>query len=120
MGFWWFMFLCDLLIPLMMILFGRMMWKHPPKSINAVVGYRTKRSMKNMDTWKFAHDYCGRLWWRTGWLMLLLSAAVHVPVYGKSENVIGTVGGVLCTIQCVALILSIFPTERALKRNFPE
>lgn len=118
MGFWWFMFLCDLLIPFIMIISGRMMWKHPPKSINAVMGYRTKRSMKNMDTWNFAHDHCGRLWWRIGWAMLIPSAVIQLPFYNSSENVIGTVGGILCTIQCLALIVSIFPTEIALKRNF--
>jgi len=29
-----------------------MMYKHPPKSINAIYGYRTARSMKNDETWK--------------------------------------------------------------------
>ena len=62
MGFWWFMLICDLIIPIVMLIGGRMMWKHCPKHINGIVGYRTARSMKNMDTWKFAHDYCGKLW----------------------------------------------------------
>ena len=31
MWFWWFMLACDLLIPAIMILTGRMMWKHCPK-----------------------------------------------------------------------------------------
>ena len=56
------MLICDLIIPIVMIIGGRMMWKHCPKHINGIVGYRTTRSMKNMDTWKFAHDYCGKLW----------------------------------------------------------
>lgn len=120
MWFWWFMFICDLLIPFLMIICGRMMWKHSPKRINGIAGYRSKRSMKNMDTWKFAHDYCGRLWWKIGWVMLIPSAAIHVPFYNKSENAIGVMGGVLCTVQCLALILSIIPTERALKKNFTE
>ncbi|MBO5057040.1 MAG: SdpI family protein [Lachnospiraceae bacterium] len=62
MWFWWFMFVCDLLIPVFMIICGRMMWKNSPKSINGIIGYRTTRSMQNKDTWRFAHDYCGRLW----------------------------------------------------------
>ena len=64
MWFWWFMLICDLIVPIVMIIGGRMMWKHCPKSINGIVGYRTNRSMKNMDTWKFAHKYCGKLWWK--------------------------------------------------------
>lgn len=30
MGFWWFMLICTLLTPLLMIIAGRMMWKHCP------------------------------------------------------------------------------------------
>lgn len=118
MWFWLFMLGCDLLIPILMIILGRMMWKHSPGSINKVVGYRTSRSMKNMDTWKFAHDYCGRLWWKIGWAMLIPSVIIHFPLYNSSENTIGVVGGILCGIQCIVLMVPIFFTERALKRNF--
>lgn len=120
MGFWWFMFICDLSIPVLMILAGRMMWKHPPKEINGFLGYRTARSMKNKETWRFAHDYCGRLWWKIGWAMLILSAPAHIPFYGRSEQVVGVVGSIVCTVQCIVLIGSIFPTERALKKNFAD
>ena len=34
MCFWWFMLLCDLIIPIVMVIAGRMMWKHCPKHIN--------------------------------------------------------------------------------------
>ncbi len=118
MWFWWFMFACNLLIPILLITSGRMMWKHPPKSINQAVGYRTKRSMQNMDTWLFAHDFCGRLWWKLGWIMLLLSLPVQLLSYRSSENAIGITGAILCTIQCIVLIVSIFPTESALKKTF--
>ena len=79
MGFWWFMFFCDLQVPAVMIFGGRMMWKHPPGKINGIIGYRTSRSMKNKETWKFAQEYCGRLWWKIGWLMLAPSAILHIP-----------------------------------------
>lgn len=46
MWFWWFMLICDLIVPIVMIIGGRMMWKHCPKSINGIVGYRTNRSME--------------------------------------------------------------------------
>ena len=118
MGFWLFMLVCDLLVPVIMILCGRMMWKHAPDKINGVMGYRTSRSMKNMDTWKFAHDYCGRLWWKIGWIMLIPSLVIHIPIYGKSDDVIGWTGGILTMLQCVVLIVSIIPTEMALKKTF--
>lgn len=118
MGFCVFMFICNSLIPLLMIFFGRVMVKHPPKSINGIYGYRTSMSMKNMDTWNFAHEFCGKLWWKIGWIMLVLSMLIQIPLVHSGEKTIGIVGGVLCSVQCVVLILSIFPVERALKKNF--
>ena len=120
MWFWWYMFVCDLLVPLTMIICGKMMWKHPPAKINGMAGYRTARSMKNMDTWKFAQKYCGRLWWKIGWIMLFFSALIPIPFYRENDAVIGAAGGILCMIQCVVLLVSIFPTEQALKRNFTD
>lgn len=120
MWFWWFMLVCDLLIPITMIVAGYMMWRHAPKTINGMVGYRTTRSMKNIDTWKFAQNYCGRLWWKIGWSMFIPSLVIHVPFYYCSKNVVGTVGAILCTIQSVILIITVFSTERALKRTFTD
>lgn len=116
----WFMFVCDLFVPFLMMISGRMMWKHPPGGINRVIGYRISRSMKNMDTWNFAQEYCGRLWWRIGWLMLIFSAILHIPFYRCSDEVIGTIGGILCILQCAVLVGSIVPTEMALKKNFTD
>lgn len=103
MCFWWFMLLCDLIIPIVMVIAGRMMWKHCPKHINSMLGYRTTRSMKNMDTWKFAHDYCGKLWWKIGWVMVIPSALIHIPLYHSDKNTIGFAGIILVTIQCFIL-----------------
>ncbi|MCM1121479.1 MAG: SdpI family protein [Eubacterium sp.] len=118
MWFWWFMLVCDLLIPVLMIACGKMMWKHTPKEINGIIGYRTKRSMKNTEAWKFANAYCGQLWQKIGWGMLIPSILVHIPIYNGSENVIGMVGGILCTVQCIILFVPIVLTEEALKKRF--
>ncbi|MBE5929201.1 MAG: SdpI family protein [Lachnospiraceae bacterium] len=118
MWFWWFMLIFGLMIPMVQIVAGRMMWKHHPKQINWVYGYRTKRSMKNMDTWVFAHEHCGRIWWKTGLIMLIPSVLIYIPFYHSNEDTIGIVGTILCVIQLVVLIASIFPTERALKKTF--
>lgn len=118
MWFWWFMLICDILIPVVMVIAGRMMWKHCPKHINGMLGYRTTRSMKNMDTWKFAHAYCGKLWWKIGWIMIMPSALIHIPLYHSDKNTIGFAGLILVAIQCFIMIVSIYPTEKALKKYF--
>lgn len=120
MGFWICMFICNSIIPILMLVFGRIMWKHTPKEINDIYGYRTSRSMKNMDTWKFAHECSGKLWWKWGWMMLMVSVLVQLPFMKESDNVVGILSLVICTIQCVVLVLSIVPVENALKKTFDE
>jgi len=120
MGFGIFMMVVDLLIPITMVGFGKCFSKNAPKEINEVFGYRTSMSMKTEDTWEFAHHYCGRLWLKIGCIILVLSVIVMLFVIGKDESVVGIFGGILCGIQLVFLIGSIFPTERALKSNFDE
>lgn len=120
MAFWIFMLIMDILIPTVMILFGRSFIQSDPKQINCLFGYRSDRSMKNRDTWIFAHQYCGRLWLRWGLIMLPLSVLLLISVIGESVERIGTFGMILCFLQLVPLVGSIIPTERALKRTFDE
>ncbi len=120
LGFWIFMLLMDFLIPLMMIGIGRLFMKRPPKRINGIYGYRTKRSMKTQETWDFAHRYLGNLWFKTGLVLIPLSALPLIFVYGKDVDLIGTVGAVVTLFEIVPMIVPIFPTERALKENFDE
>ncbi len=110
----------DLLIPLVTVLFGWLLWKHPPAEINGVYGYRTARSMRSPDTWMFAQTFCGRLWWKLGWGMLLLSAAVHLPFWHSAEQTVSALCLTLCLLQAAALVASVVPVERALRRTFPE
>lgn len=118
MWFWVFMFICNLLVPLLMVIFGRVMFKHPPQDINDIIGYRTAMSKKNKDTWYFANQYCGRIWWKTGWILLIPSIAVQLPFLHSNDDIVSIVGGILCTVQITVLLASIIPVERALKQNF--
>lgn len=118
MGYVIAMFIFNLLIPVLMIIFGRIMYKHAPKSINGVYGYRTSMSMKNEDTWKFAHDYCGRLWYKIGLIMLIPSVLVQLPFVKSSTDTIEIMTVVLETVQICVMIASIFPTEKALRKTF--
>lgn len=120
MGFWIFMLVSDLLIPLTIIGFGNYFIKNAPKEINGIFGYRTAMSMKNRDTWEFAHHYCGKIWFFSGLIMFFLSFIAMLYVIGKDVNYVGIYGGILCGIQLIFLIASIVFTETALRKNFDE
>ena len=120
MGFWIFMLIMDLLIPLTMIGFGKYFIKNAPKEINAVFGYRTSMSMKSKDTWEFAHKYCGKIWYYCGLLILPITILFLLLVIGKSKDYVGTAGGMICGMQLIPFLGSIVTTEIALKKTFDE
>lgn len=99
MGFWIFMMIMDLLIPITMIGFGKYFSKKAPREINNTFGYRTSMSMKNKDTWNFAHHYFGKLWLKMGYVVLIISIISMLFLLKKDENTIGLWGGVLCVVS---------------------
>lgn len=118
LGYWLFMLAVILLMPLTMIIFGRHFMHNLPKDINGSYGYRTSMSMKSRDTWDFSHRYFGKLWFILGLILLPLSAAAMLFLLGKSVGTIGNASIVIMAVQLVFVIVPIFPTEAALKRNF--
>lgn len=120
MGFWIFCLAMNLLLPVIMLVFGRLFQKKPPRQINGLYGYRTAWSMKSQETWNFAHKLCGRLWFRLGLILLPVSACAMLPALGRSVDTVGIWCCVVEGVQLVVLIGSIFPVERALKRTFDD
>lgn len=118
MGFWIFMTLSLMLVPGLMMLFGRIFMKNPPSSINGVYGYRTSMSSKNQDTWDFAQKYMGKVWWKTGRIMLVAGIAVMLPVLNKGQDIIGWVGTAGALVECLFMLITVFFVERALRRTF--
>ena len=108
MGFWIFMQIMVALSPAMMICFGALFRRAAPKEINFAFGYRSARSMKNRDTWEFAHRLCGRIWLLTGIISL---PALLTPLFffiGRDEGTVGTVGSVL-TFVGLGLLIAVIP-----------
>ena len=117
-GFWIFMLLVDMIIPFTMIGLGRLFLTKAPKEINDTFGYRTAMSMKNKDTWEFAHKFCGRLWLICGLVLLPISIIPLILVFNKSIDTIAYIGLIVSVVQIVLFIGSIVPTEAALKKTF--
>lgn len=120
MGYWVFMLMSDLLVPLVMIGFGALFMFRPPRTINSLYVYRTRLSMKNEDTWAFAHRYAGRVWLIGGLILLPISVLAMLPVIGRDEQTVGTWGGIVCILELIPLAASLIPTELALRRTFDD
>lgn len=118
MAFWIFMLVMDLLIPVTMMAFGRYFVKRAPKEINMIFGYRTSMSMKNRDTWEFAHHHVGKIWYITGLIFLVVTVIIFLCIISKPQDAIEKVGEIVCILQVVLLIASIIPTEVALHKTF--
>ena len=120
MGFWIFMLIMVLLIPLTLLFFGWLLFRKTPKEINYVYGYRTKRSMMNEETWRFANQYFGKAWYLCGLISVPLSVMAITLVLGKGTETVGTIGGIITMLQMIPLVGAMIPTEIALKKNFDE
>ena len=119
LAMWVFMLVMNLLIPASMIGFGRMMEKNPSGVVDSSFGYRTKRSMKNQDTWHFAQTYCGKLWRKWG------RALIPMAVFGQALTLLCPDTESMClwslavtTAETVVMTVIYIPVEWALKQNF--
>ena len=120
MGFWIFMTCCTLLIPVLMVCAGAALRRGKFSTINPISGYRTRRSMKNQQTWDYAHRECGLLWRRWGSTMLVLTVIAMLLFMGEDTDHIGVVGSVITVLQMIPLFLSIVIVEKKLREKFDE
>ena len=110
----------NLIIPAVMLFGGYMMRKCPPRNISRWVGFRTALSMKNEDTWAFAHACCGRVWWKTGWISLALPVLVQLPFAKAGEETLETLALVMVLAQSFVLLGTVVYVQKELKRTFDE
>ena len=118
MGIWFMMLGFNLLIPVIMLGSGKLFSKNSPKDINWIIGYRTTMSMKNEDTWAFAHKVAGAFWWKWGWVVLVITVVGMLLLLGRSVELVSTAGFVLLFLQLIPVIAVIPHTEKALRNTF--
>lgn len=118
MGIWFMMLGFNLLIPVIMLIAGKLFRTNAPKNINWIIGYRTAMSMKNEDTWVFAHKYAGSFYWKWGWVVLVFSIIFMLFILGQSVEIVSTAGCILMFLQLIPLIAVIPHTEKALQHTF--
>ncbi len=117
-AFWLFQLVMALLIPAVMICFGKKFRDAPPKNINMTFGYRTTRSMKNKDTWDFAHRCIGTLWLRFGAVLLIASVILMLFSLRMAVEDIARYCVILVFAQLIPMLIPIFIVEHKLKQTF--
>ncbi|MCL2678976.1 MAG: SdpI family protein [Dehalococcoidia bacterium] len=112
------MFVSCMIIPLLMLLVGLYFSNNKQGKINHLFGYRTGMSMKNRDTWEFAHELFGTIWKWVGMILLPASVVAMLFTLGKDIEFTAYFGLAVLTVQLVVLVLTIVPIERALRSTF--
>ncbi len=118
MWFWFFMLACNVMLPVFMILYGLFVKKFGAGTVNAVIGYRTTRSMKNQEAWEFANLYHAKLWIKIGCIMIPMCVIMMLPLIGRDTDTIGWLGSLICMVEGAILVISILPVEMAIKKKF--
>lgn len=111
-------FIMNMLLPMVMIIFGLIFLKKAPKTINNYYGYRTIKSKRNIDTWNFAHHYFGNIWFKLGVLSMLVSFIVMILLYNKADNIVAFYSVILTFIHLVFMVTPIYFTEKKLGQTF--
>ncbi len=64
---------------------GYLLNKYPPKRINSLYGYRTRKSMASQERWDYAQKYSGRI--AKSHALIMLGAALLSLLFNFSETV---------------------------------
>lgn len=120
MAIWLYYLVYSLIIPFIMIISGILESKGCMKKINSLLGYRTRRAMRNEETWQFAQNYFGKSMFKFGRVLLIICIVVFLPmlILSTSEDIMSRVCAILTIIGIVLLLCISIATEVALKNNF--
>jgi len=90
-----------LMLPATMTGIGLYWRKRPPKTINWAYGYRTSWSMKNKDTWVYAHKFVARLWVYMGVALIIISFIILLIFWNSDIDALGNVVIIITVLQVV-------------------
>ena len=84
---------------------------YPPKNINFIYGYRTRKSMRNQETWDFANRIGARMMYYVGLSTFFVGTASYLisPKWALGFSLF---------FLLVAMFAGIFWCERQLEINF--
>ena len=95
------------------LILSYILMKFPPKKINSLYGYRTRRSMSNDKLWTVANHFSAKAMVKMSWYSFLVPAIMYL--IAPNYNFITTV------IVNTLLILSVYlQTESYLNKKFDQ
>ena len=101
----------SLIVTIVFIIFGFILMKYPPTSINNMFGYRTPFSMKNQDTWDESQKY-------SGFTMIILGVINGIVAIISSMNVININENIQLLVLLIGTIIMIIIDEIHLRKIF--
>lgn len=104
----------DLLIPIIMVIFGVALKFKPPGKINNFYGYRTTRSMNSQKAWDYAQRQLGVLWLYTG-VILYVAIIISMLLTPVAKETLSLIHG---GVGIIALLIGIPFVESELKEKF--
>ena len=119
MGFWAFTLVTDLIVPVLVLLFGIHYGKNgAPESIEGHSGFRSRRATKSWDAWVFTHKLAARVWRMTGIIMLPVTVVMMIFAIGFSVEMLAFYGSLIFAFQGFAFVGTIVYVESQIKKNF--
>ncbi|PEG12528.1 hypothetical protein COO04_30490 [Bacillus toyonensis] len=101
----------SLLIGIIFILISLLLKKRTPTDINAIYGYRTTRSMKNMKLWEAGNKYSAEIMTQNGFIIIILGSIISLFFNSPSTAILLIMGSMLLLI--ISMIIRV---ENKLKK----
>lgn len=112
-------FTWEMIVPFLPIVIvcatGYYLKDNPPKKINKVIGYRTKRSMNSQDAWDFAQLYSSKLLF-TWSAAAIVGILAHIILTDTPS--LGSIVASSTAVLVLIIIGVIYYTEKELKLRF--
>ena len=105
-------------IPLLLIVIGKIYEKYPSKEPNIAIGFRTKLSMMNKETWDYAQRLFPKVWISLGRTLLPLSLIILFLLYSDDKDYTGNLALILMLVQVILMLGSILYVNLKLKKAF--
>ncbi|MBP3329183.1 MAG: SdpI family protein [Clostridia bacterium] len=119
MGFWAFTLITNLILPVLILLFGIHYGKNgAPKNIEGHSGFRSRRATKSWDAWVFAHKLAAKIWRITGIIMIPVTVVLMAFTIKLSVEAINIYGAFVFLLQGLTFVATIIHVENQIKKNF--